>query len=251
VCIRHAFVDRSTVCIVKCMAFPPHMRVLPDGPMHLPLANDSTLPDSEKVRFELKYLAEIFKAWKEVALTVQDNISLQNLLTITNNVSREVVYEHDGLAYQSLYCMGSKVHKAGKHSYFQIPLVNSGYLYRIIETKDILQRDVWLHPGKTHPCGIGGYVALTEIASGCLHGFARFAVDWFNCSTDGTGPESLNQSVYYNDSANRVDIVFERRDYPTSGDRVSLEFCFEPGWPLKQVAPASFPLTKAYLDGQK
>jgi hypothetical protein len=112
------FPEKAHSEFLQLLPFSPHMRVLLDGPMQLPLENESTLPDSEKVRFELKYLVEIFKSWNEVALTVQDKISLQNLLTITNNVSREVLYEHDGLTYQSLYHMGSKVHKAGKHYYF-------------------------------------------------------------------------------------------------------------------------------------
>lgn len=247
---RGLFNEEEHSGFVHLLAFPAHMRNLPDAPVRLPLANDSTLPDSQKVRYELKYLTEIFKSWKQVALHIRDQISLQSLLSVSVSESREVEYEHDGLTYKSIYRRGSKLLKDGKfHYYFRIPLANNGYLYRIIKDEDILRRGMSLHDGPAHPGGIGGYVALTKIGSGCLYEFARFAEEWFECHDD-EALESLSQSVYYNAQANRVDIVVRRFDFPNPGDRVSLEFCFEPGFPVKTFGPDSFGLSRDYLDGE-
>ena len=37
-------------------------------------------------------------------------------------------------------------------------------------------------------------------------------------------------------SANPVDVVMERLDYPRQGDKVSISLCFEPGWPIEKIS---------------
>ena len=229
------------------------MRNLLSTPLRLPLLDDSSLPDSQKDRFELEYLTKIFEAWKEETKHFQDEISLQHLRSLTVEESHGMEYEHDGLTYKSIYRMGhTRLQHGKKHYYFQVPLANSGYLYRIMEDKHVLRRDISLHhDGKAHPGGaIGGYVALNEIGSGRLYAFSKFAVEWFGCTSEEEAVECLRQGVYYNAGANRVDIVTERLDFPTPGDRVSLEFCFEPGFPVNKLGATTFGLTKDFLDGK-
>jgi hypothetical protein len=72
--------------------------------------------------------------------------------------------------------------------------------------------------------------------------FAKFAA--FGCR-----PEDLSQSVFYNAPHNRVDVLLERADRPVAGHKVSLEFCFEPGFPVKEYSQASFRVTQEYLHG--
>ena len=245
---RSHFVEGTHGEFLQLLPFPSHMRNLPSPHLRLPLADDSSLPESQKVCFELKYLTKILESWKEEAKH-KDEISLQHLLSLTVEESHGMEYEHDGLTYKTVYRMGhSRLKHGKKHYYFQVPLANNGYLYRIIEDKHAL-RDISLHDEKAHPGGIGGYVSLNEIGSGRLYAFSKFAVEWFGCSEE-EAVERLSQGVYYNSGAKRVDIVTERFDFPTPGDRVSLEFCFEPGFPVKKFGPTTFGLTKEFLDGK-
>jgi hypothetical protein len=223
---------------------------VPDHPTHIPLANDSTLPDSQKVFYELSYLVKIFKSWEKEYPALSMEFSLQNLLTFSKGNLKKIhmEYLHDGLKYESFPRVGAKACVGGKtHYYLQTPLSNNGYMYRVIDDKDIGLRNISLHQGKTHPAGIGGYyVSLTEIGAAHFAAFAAFATTWFGCS-----PEDLLQSVFYNGPRNRFDVVFERKDYPLAGDKVSLELCFEPGFPVKEYSHASFRVTQEYLDGGK
>jgi hypothetical protein len=222
---------------------------VPDHPSHIPLANDSTLPDSQKVRYELSYLVEIHKSWEKEYPALQEQLSLQNLLSMTKGKVEKMhmEYTHDGLKYESFPRIGAKACSGGKtHYYLHIPLSNNGYMYRIIDDEDIGFRNISLHRGATHPAGNGAYVSLTEVGAAQFAPFAVFASSWFGCS-----PEALVQSVFYNGLHNRVDVVLEREDYPNLGDKVSLDFCFEPGFPVKEFNHASFRVTQKYIDGGK
>jgi hypothetical protein len=219
---------------------------VPTSQVNVPLANDSTLPDSQKVRFELKYLVKIFNSWKEAYAEFEDVVSLSNLLSMqtTKTEKGHVQYEHDGLEYESFYRMGVKGRHGEKHFYLQIPLSNNGYLYRTISAEEILHSGISLHRGTAHPQGIAGYVSLTEIGSAPLSEFVRFAVNWFGCEAT-----SIRLSVFYNGPHNRVDIRMERLDFPRIGDKVSLEFCFEPGFPVQNFQSSSFAVTQEFMDG--
>ena len=120
--------------------------------------------------------------------------------------------------------------------YLQIPLANNGYCYRVVGTDEIHRGEITLHQGKTHPKGIGGYVQLNPGASSPLSRFAEFALEWF-------GSEDVHCSVYYNGNHNRVDILFGRDNFPQPGQKLMLEFCFEPGWPVKTFELDSFPVS--------
>ena len=76
---------------------------IPDHPTHVPLANDSMLGDSQKVRYELAYLVKIFESWLEVFAVLKERLSLQNLLAMKKGDVKELhmQYEHDGLDYES------------------------------------------------------------------------------------------------------------------------------------------------------
>ena len=222
---------------------------VPDHPSHMPLANDSTLPDSQKVRYELRYLVEILKSWEKEYPALQEQLSLQNLLSMKKGKVEKMhmEYTHDGLKYESFPHIGAKACSGGKtHYYLQIPLSNDGYMYRIIDDEDIGFRNISLHRGAAHPTGIDGYVSLTEIGAAQFAPFAAFSSSWFGCS-----PEALVQSVFYNGPRHRVDVVLAREDYPHIGDKVSLEFCFEPGFPVQEFNNASFRVTQKYIDGGK
>eukprot|EP00978_Attheya_sp_CCMP212_P027077 scaffold90284_cov45-Attheya_sp.AAC.1 len=179
--------------------------MVPEAPTtHVPLANDSSLPDSQKVRYELEYLVDIFKSWKTAYVGFDEVVSLSNLCAMQNTKMENghTQYEHDGLAYKSFYRMGVNMMKGGKlHYYLQIPLSNNGYLYRIVNPEEIRHSGISLHQGVAHPSGIGGYVALNEIGSLPVSEFVEFASEWFGC--DGT---LLRLSVFYNGAHNRVDI---------------------------------------------
>jgi hypothetical protein len=218
-------------------------------PLRVPLANDSSLADSEKVRYELRYLVAIFKSWKEGYPELQSKLSLQSLLNMDKGdlTKKHMQYEHDGLPYESFPRLGVKSIGRKAHYYLQIPLSNNGYMYRIIEQADISVGSVTLHKGNAHPAGIGGYVGLTEEGAAQLAPFAAFAMSWFGCSN----PEDLMQSVFYNGPHNRVDVIFERKNYPQPGDRVSLELCFEPGFPTEEFTRAAFTVTQKYIDNGK
>jgi hypothetical protein len=216
---------------------------IPGAPTQQPLATDDSLPDSQKARYELVYLVEILKSWEQVHPQFQDRVSVGRLcgLPIPSVEQGEVEYDHDGLTHQSLYRFGVKSRSRGRrHFYFQIPLSNNGYLYRIVDPD--LVRTVALH-GAAHPGGIDGYLPLTEVGSESLAEFADFGVTWFGCSID-----LLRLSVFYNGEKSRLDIRVERLDFPAKKDKVSLEFCFEPGFPIKEFDEFSFAITQDFLD---
>jgi hypothetical protein len=221
---------------------------VPDHPTHVPLGTDSTIPDSQKIRYELSYLVEIFKSWEKEYPALQEQLSLQkNLLAMKKGSVGKIhmEYSHDGLQYESFPRLGAKACAGGKTRYsLQIPLSNNGYMYRIIADADIGFRDILLHRGKTHPAGISGYVSLNEVGAAQFAPFAAFASAWYACS-----PEDLVQSVFYNSLHNRVDVVLERKDFPRPGDKVSLEICFEPGFPVQEFDHAAFRVTQKYIDG--
>ena len=224
---------------------------IPDHPTHVPLANDSTLADSQKVRYELEYLLKIFESWLKEFPALKEQLSLQNLLAMKKGKVEKLhmEYKHDGLNYESFPRLGAKMRAGGRgkaHYYLQIPLSNNGYLYRIISDADIGLRNLSLHRGSTHPAGIGGYVSLTKDAAADFYPFVAFAASWFEC-----GAENLNLAVFYNGAENRVDVVVERKNHPNDGDKVSLEFCFEPGFPIKEFDEATFRVTKAEIDDQE
>jgi hypothetical protein len=191
------------------------------------------------------------KSWEQVYPQFQDRVSVGRLcgLPVPSMELGEVEYDHDGLTYQSLYRFGAKSRSFDRrHFYFQIPLSNNGYLYRIVDPDLVQQgnanRTVALHGGAAHPGGIDGYLPLTEVGSASLAEFADFGVTWFGCNID-----LLRLSVfYYNGENNRVDIRVERLDFPAKRDKVSLEFCFEPGFPKKELDEFSFAITQDFLD---
>ncbi|KAL3906595.1 MAG: hypothetical protein SGILL_009207 [Bacillariaceae sp.] len=223
--------------------------IVPEHPTHLPLVNDSSIPDSSKFRFEVSYLAKIFMSWGKEYDDEEDAASLSNVLAKKRGTTERmrIVYLHDGLKYQSFPRLGAeKMPGKTTHYYLQIPLSNNGYMYRIIADRDIAQRDISLHKGETHPDGIGGFVELTEDSMADFTPFAEFATAWFGCKA-----ELIDQNVYYNGPYNRVDIVFERQDYPNEGDKVSLEICFEPGYPIKTFQKSTFRIKQKDIDEGK
>ena len=58
-----------------------------------------------------------------------------------------------------------------------------------------------------------------------------FAPAWFQCHQ-----QNIKQAAFYNGSANRVDVVMERLNYPREGDKVSISLWFEPGWPVEEIS---------------
>jgi len=140
-------------------------------------------------------------------------------------------YMHDGKLYQSFPRVGAKVISGGNNVeyHLQIPLSNDGYIYRMTPDIEIARRDLALHRGSTHPEGIEGFAQLHREAASDFLPFVAFARKWFQCNS-----RDISQQVFYNGSANRVDVVMERRNYPRKGDKVSIALCFEPGWPIEE-----------------
>jgi hypothetical protein len=244
---RSIFDEEEHAQFVQFIGFPVRSREmlgleLPSRPIRLPLANDTGLSDSQKVKFELKYLAEIFDSWLDTVRTGDNgnffttSLSRSSVCNCAYNHELEVQYFHDGRWYNSFPSIGSKMKGRQKIFYLQIPLVNNGYCYRVVGTDEICRDEITLHQGKTHSQGIGGYVELKPEAASPLSRFATFARDWF-------GSEDLDCSVYYNGNRNRVDILFGRNDFPKPGQKLMLEFCFEPGWPVKTFEANPFPAT--------
>lgn len=239
---------------VQFVGFPVRTREmlgleLPSRPIRVPLANDTGLSDSQKVKFELKYLAEIFDSWLDTVRKADNgnffrtSLSLSSVYNCTSNHELEVEYLHDGHWYKSFPRIGSKIKGTQKIFYLQIPLANNGYCYRVVGTDEIHRGEIALHQGKTHPRGIGGYVQLKPEATSPLYRFAEFAFEWF-------GSEDVHCSVYYNGNQNRVDILFGRDDFPQPGQKLMLEFCFEPGWPVKTFEMDSFPASSLLGSGE-
>jgi hypothetical protein len=113
---------------VHFVEFPAQTRALlgvdlPRAPIRLPLANDSSLADSQKVKYELKYLAEIFDSWLDIVRSADDgdffetSLSLSSVRSCVTNHQLEVQYFHDGQWYNSFPLFGSKVKGAQKIFY--------------------------------------------------------------------------------------------------------------------------------------
>ena len=199
---------------------------LPSLPIRLPLANDTGLSDSQKVKFELKYLAEIFDSWLDSVSKVGNGsfftkfLSRSSVCNCINNHELEVQYCHDGNWYNSFPRIGSKTERLQETEhmqeifYLQIPLVNNGYCYRVVDTDEIHRGEITLHQGETHPKGIGGYVQLKLESSFPLSRFAKFALEWF-------GSEDFDISVYYNGDQNRDFLSIQRFDSCTKGQSIT------------------------------
>jgi hypothetical protein len=74
---RSIFGEDEHAQYVPFVEFPAQTRALlgvdvPHAPIRLPLANDSSLADPQKVKYELKYLAEIFDSWLDTVRSVDD-----------------------------------------------------------------------------------------------------------------------------------------------------------------------------------
>jgi hypothetical protein len=223
---------------------------IPDHPTHVPLANDSTIPDSEKIRYELGYLLEIFNSWLKEYPELKEQMSCQKILAMKKGTVAKLhimEYLHDGLKYESFPRLGAKALVGGKtHYYLQIPISNNGYMHRVVNDADIGLRNLSLHKGATHPTGIGGYVALTKDAAADFLPFLNFACSWFGCIED-----AITLKVFYNGEKNRVDVVMEQKDEPRQGDhKVSLEICFEPGFPVDEFDQTAFRATREEIDKQ-
>ena len=226
-----------------------HQAFVPDHPAHVPLASDSTVPDSQKIRYELGYLLKIFESWLKEYPELENQLSCQKILAMKKGQVEKIhmEYVHDGLKYDSFPRLGSKALAGGKtHCYLQIPISNNGYMYRVVNDADIRLRNLSLHKGATHPTGIGGFVALTKDAAAEFVPFLTFACSWFDCNVD-----DITLTVFYNGEKNRVDVVMERKDEPSQGDKVSLEICFEPGFPVEEFDQAAFHVTREELDEQE
>lgn len=222
---------------------------VPDHPTHFPLANDSTIPDSQKILYELGYLVEIFKSWLKEYPELKEQLSCQKILAMDKGKVEKIhmEYLHDGLKYESFPRLGAKALAGGKtHYYLQIPISNNGYMYRVVNDADIGLRDLSLHKGRTHPTGIGGYVSLAKDAAAEFLPFLIFACSWFGCNED-----DIALKVFYNGEKNRVDVVMERKDEPSRGDKVSLEICFEPGFPVQEFNQTAFCATKEEVAEQE
>lgn len=251
---RSIFDEEEHAQFVQFIGFPVRSREmlgleLPSRPIRLPLANDTGLSDSQKVKFEFKYLAEIFDSWLDTVRKGDNgnffptSLSRSSVCNCAYNHELEVQYFHDGHWYNSFPRIGSKMKGPQKIFYLQIPLVNNGYCYRVVGTDEIHRGEITLHQGKPHPKGIGGYVQLKPGASSPLSRFAKFALEWF-------GSEDVHSSVYYNGNQNRVDILFGQDDFPQPGQKLMLGFCFEPGWPVKTLEMDSFPVSSLLGPGE-
>jgi hypothetical protein len=244
---RSIFAEEEHGQFVQFIGFPVRTREmlgsdLSGRPIRLPLANDTGLSDSQKVKFELKYLGGIFDSWLDTVKKADNgnffgtSLSLSRVCNCDFNHNLEVEYSHDGHWYNSFPRIGSKMKGTQKIFYLQISLANNGYCYRVVGTDEIHRGEITLHQGKTHPKGIGGYVQLKPESASPLARFAKFAVEWFG-STD------IHTMVFYNGNQNRVDILFGRNDFPQPGQKLMLEFCFEPGWPVQTSELDSFPVS--------
>ena len=204
---------------------------IPDAPNHIPLFHDASLPDSQKARFELRYLQRIFRSWLTSYPLVKEGLSMARVLSMQPGecTNFHLEYDHEGKLYQRFPRSGAKVVRNNMEYYLQIPMSNDGYVYRMMPDTEIARRDIVLHRGTSHPEGIQGFARLHWEAASDFLPFVSFARAWFQC-----GKQSIQQGVFYNGSANRVDVVMERLNYPRQGHKVSITLCFEPGWPIEE-----------------
>ena len=205
---RSVFDAEEHAQFVQFVGFPVWTRdmlglEIPSPPIRLSLTNDTSLSDSQKVKFERKYLAEIFDSWLDTVKKADNgnffttSLSRSSVRNSANNHELEVQYFHDGHWYNSFPRIGSKVKGSHKIFYLQIPLANNGYS---VAVPIVRQRDLQVE-------NLSGYVQLKPGASSPLSRFAEFALEWF-------GSEDVHCSVYYNGNQNRVDILFGLDDFP-------------------------------------
>lgn len=101
------FDEEEHAQFVQFIGFPVRSREmigseLPSRPIRLPLANDTGLSDSQKVKFELKYLAEIFDSWLDTVRKGDNgnffttSLSRSSVCNCAYNHELEVQYFHDG-----------------------------------------------------------------------------------------------------------------------------------------------------------
>lgn len=62
--------------------------------------------------------------------------------------------------------------------------------------------------------------------------------------------DEIALKVLYNGGKHRVDVVMERKNVPHRGDTVSLENCFEPGFPVDEFDETAFYVTQEEVDKQ-
>jgi hypothetical protein len=104
---------------------------VPDHPTHVLLANDFTIADFQKVRYELRYLAEIFKSWKENYPKLKAQLSLQLLLSMDEGREVRCTRSTPTTASTSVFLVSEPRREI--HYYLELPLSNNGYMYRIID----------------------------------------------------------------------------------------------------------------------
>ena len=144
-------------------------------------------------------------------------------------------YDHKGKLYESFPLIGAKVVEGNIEYYLQIDIhmsINGYDVYRMFPDTDIARRDLVLHHGRPYEGGIQGFAQLHRDAASDFLPFVEFARAWFQCPEQ----ESIKQRVFCNGSANRVDVVMERLNYPRQGHKVSITLCFEPGSPVEDIS---------------
>jgi len=140
-------------------------------------------------------------------------------------------YEHDGKRCQSFPRTGAKSCKSNIEYYIQIPMSNDGYVYRKMPVSDVLLRPIVLvWETNKHPDRIRGLLSL-DSSKASTSPILTFACRWFQCRK-----QAIQQGAFYSGSADCVNVVMERRDYPRQGDTVSITLCFEPGWPIEDFS---------------
>lgn len=125
---------------------------VPDHPTNVPLVNDSTIADSQKIRYELGYLLEIFSSWLKEYPGMKNHLSCLKVLSMekVSVTKRHMEYIHDGLKYESFPRLGAKALAGGKIKYYlQIPISNNGYMYRIVNDADIHRPKLSRHKGES------------------------------------------------------------------------------------------------------
>lgn len=119
---------------------------IPDAPTHIPLFHDASLPDSQKARFELRYLRRIFQSWLTSYPLVKEGLSMAKVLLMQPGecAKLHLEYEHDGKLYQSFPRIGAKVVRQNIEYYLQIPMSNDGYVYRMVPDTGIARHNLTL-----------------------------------------------------------------------------------------------------------
>ena len=182
-----------------------------------------------KERHDIGYISNNFAAWKlrlnaEEAPILPSFDEVKNATTDTKR--QELRYEKDGLVWRSDYFVrvirGKKPRVLIRRLVLHFP--NDGFFYVEESLLPILASG---HNNERHlEDAAGGWAYLDKEVWTKLTAFEEFARDWF-----GYGREKkLQRQILYNDEQNRMDICM--RCPETS---VSIEFSFEPGFPVPEV----------------